>query len=124
MLDESIIVYFRVAPEGSNVQIDILQRNRTDCFYRDAGRMGDHFEFLNFGGLFDADFSMANIVFQGLDDPSLFSVVGTGGRFALVGADSDFGGEQVAPVPLPATAPLLLAGFAGLAALRRRRRAA
>lgn len=42
----------------------------------------------------------------------------------LVTSDVAFGGPDMAPIPLPAAGWLLLAGVGGLAAMRRRRRAA
>lgn len=64
----------------------------------------------DFNALFAADDIAGNLNFLSFDD-------GTDVRLVI----QEF---SVAPVPLPAAAPMLLAGIGGLIALRRRRRAA
>lgn len=62
-----------------------------------------------------------NGVFAAIGDP--FDIQGGGGRFEVTLADDGVEPPDLpSPVPLPATLPLLAAGFAALAGLRRWRR--
>lgn len=66
-----------------------------------------------------ADLFLAEFIFSPLEGDSLSTqVAGVQGALTLSAV------ERINVIPLPATLPLLLAGFGGLAVLRRRRKAA
>lgn len=96
----------------------------------------DDFEYSFNGGSFTTVgtlFSVSNEsrTYAGMNNVTSFSVRATGATgdilddFVLESAEVfAIESNEVSPVPLPAGAPLLLAGLAGLAALRRRKNAA